>query len=159
MNEPIRLTVNGEPQELSVAGDKTLLWVLREELEMTGTKGACLEGECGSCTVLLDGISVNACLVLANQADGQSVVTIEGLAPSADQLSPIQQAFLDGGGFQCGFCTAGFLVQLTALLAEDGSPTSDAIRHGLEGNLCRCTGYLKIIEAALAASARIRGTV
>jgi carbon-monoxide dehydrogenase small subunit len=159
MNEPIRLTVNGEHQELSVAGDKTLLWVLREELELTGTKGACLEGECGSCTVLLDGISVNACLVLANQADGQSVVTVEGLAPGGDKLSPIQQAFIDGGGFQCGFCTAGFLVQLTALLAEDDSPTSDSIRHGLEGNLCRCTGYLKIIEAALAASERIRGTM
>jgi aerobic carbon-monoxide dehydrogenase small subunit len=147
----LRLTVNGDACDLPVDAHRTLLWVLREGLGLTGTKEACAEGECGACTVLMDGKSVNACLVLALQAEDADVVTIEGLAVDG-RLHRVQEAFVRHSGLQCGFCTAGMIMQATALLAEHPAPTEAEVRHGLEGNLCRCTGYAKIVAAILAAA-------
>jgi len=155
-------TVNAEPVQLDVPGMRRLLDVLRVELALTGTKEGCGEGECGACTVLLDGLAVNACLVPICQVDGSSVDTVEGLAPAAsgsgglgagDRLDPLQAAFLETGGAQCGICTPGMLMTARAYLDAGGGPDDDAIREAIAGNLCRCTGYTKIIEAiALAAS-------
>ncbi len=151
----IRLTVNGKPFEREVDAETRLLDLLREGLHLTGTKEGCGEGECGACTVLIDGRPVNSCLVLAPQADGADVLTIEGVA-DGDQLHPIQQAFVDAGGVQCGFCTPGFIMSTYALLRDTPDPTDDEIRSALEGNLCRCTGYGKIVEAVQLAAARMR---
>ena len=142
----IRLTVNGRQHECEVDAQTRLLDLLREDLALTGTKEGCGEGECGACTVLIDGRAVNSCLVLAVQADGKTVLTIEGLA-DGEALHPIQQAFVETGGVQCGFCTPGFIMSTYALLQENPSPSDNEILTALEGNLCRCTGYTKIVEA------------
>jgi len=151
----IRFTVNGRPVERETDAETRLLDLLREDLALTGTKEGCGEGECGACTVLVDGRAVNSCLVLAPQVDGKSVLTIEGLAPG-ETLHPVQQAFVDKGGVQCGFCTPGFIMSTVALLQENPDPTDEEILTALEGNLCRCTGYTKIVEAVRAAAERMR---
>jgi len=151
----IRLTVNGRQHECEVDAQTRLLDLLREDLALTGTKEGCGEGECGACTVLIDGRAVNSCLVLAVQADGKTVLTIEGLA-DGEALHPIQQAFVETGGVQCGFCTPGFIMSTYALLQENPSPSDDEILTALEGNLCRCTGYTKIVEAVRTAAERMR---
>jgi aerobic-type carbon monoxide dehydrogenase small subunit (CoxS/CutS family) len=147
----IALTVNAVDRSVEVAVHHTLLDVLRDDLALTGTKECCLVGECGACTVLVDGRSVDSCLVLAVEADGASVTTVEGLA-TGDRLHPIQQAFLESGAAQCGFCIPGQLVSAAALLAESPHPTRAEVEEGLAGNLCRCAGYEQIMEAVLAAS-------
>jgi len=152
----IRLKINGLALELEVKPWATLLDTLREDLGLTGTKEGCGQGECGACTVLMDGKPVNACLILAMEAQGKEIVTIEGLA-SGDELHPIQQAFVDRGGMQCGFCTPGMILSAKALLDENPDPTDEEIRKGLEGNFCRCTGYTKIIESIRVAAERMKG--
>ena len=149
----IELTVNGEAREADVWPGESLLYALRERLGLPGSKNACEQGECGSCSVLLDGTLVCACLVLAPQADGHAVVTVEGLADE-DVLHPVQAAFVEAGAVQCGFCTPGLVVATADLLVRVPSPTDDEIREALSGNLCRCTGYAKIFDAVrLAAGA------
>jgi len=154
MTDPRRidLTVNGRARSIGVMPHHTLLEVLREDLDLTGTKECCLVGECGACTVLVDGVSVDSCLMLGVEADGTSVTTVEGLA-TGDRLHPLQLAFLDAGAAQCGFCIPGQLVAARALLAETPHPTRAEIEEGLAGNLCRCAGYQQIIEAVFAAAA------
>jgi carbon-monoxide dehydrogenase small subunit len=147
----IHLTVNNQPYRLIVPPWRTLLEVIREDLGLTGTKEGCGLGECGACTVLIDGRAVNSCLVLATEADGREITTIEGLA-DGDKLHPIQQAFVDHGGLQCGFCTPGMIMSAKALLDENPHPTEEEIKQGIAGNLCRCTGYAKIIESIKAAA-------
>jgi carbon-monoxide dehydrogenase small subunit len=142
----LRMLVNGKPVEVPVEPTWTLLRVLREELRLTGTKKGCGQGDCGACTVLLDGQAVNACLVLALQANSKSVETIEGLG-TPEKLHPLQKNFIQHGAVQCGFCTPGMLMSASALLREKSNPTIDEIKRGLSGNLCRCTGYSKIIKA------------
>jgi carbon-monoxide dehydrogenase small subunit len=142
----ITLTVNGERHEADLWGGESLLTLLRDTLELPGSKNACEQGECGSCSVILDGALVCACLVLAAQADGHEVVTVEGLA-DGDELHPVQQAFVEAGAVQCGFCTPGLVVAVTDLLARAPEPSDDEIREALSGNLCRCTGYAKIFDA------------
>jgi carbon-monoxide dehydrogenase small subunit len=142
----IRLTVNGELVEVDVWGGESLLFTLRERLGLPGSKNACEQGECGSCSVLLDGVLVCACLVLAAQADGHEVATVEGLA-EGEELHAVQQAFVETGAVQCGFCTPGLVVATVDLLARNPQPTDDEIREALSGNLCRCTGYAKIFDA------------
>ena len=149
----IRLTINGEPREADVWAGESLLAALRDTLELPGSKNACEQGECGSCSVLLDGDLVCACLVLAAQADGHEVTTVEGLR-SADGLHKVQQAFVEAGAVQCGFCTPGLVVATAALLERNPSPSEDVIREELSGNLCRCTGYAKIFDAVRLAAAR-----
>jgi carbon-monoxide dehydrogenase small subunit len=147
-------TVNGERREVDdVRGEESLLFTLRERMGLPGSKNACEQGECGSCTVYLDGSAVCACLVAAGQAEGREVVTVEGLA-DGDVLHPVQQAFVDAGAVQCGFCTPGLIVATVDLLKRNASPSEDEIREALSGNLCRCTGYAKIFDAVrMAASA------
>jgi carbon-monoxide dehydrogenase small subunit len=145
------MTVNGRERAVDVAPHHTLLDVLRNDLRLTGTKECCLVGECGACTVLLDGQNVDSCLVLAAEADGTTITTVEGLASSA-ALHPVQQAFLETGAVQCGFCIPGQLVSAAALLAGNPHPSRAAVEEGLAGNLCRCAGYEQIIEAVLAAA-------
>ena len=142
----ISFTLNGKPQELDVPPNMTLLDLLREEIGLTGTKRGCDAGECGACTVLLDGRAVNSCLVLAPQVAGREVVTVEGLAPLG-ALRPLQEAFLDHGAVQCGFCTPGMLMSAKDLLDHTTKPTEKEIREAISGNLCRCTGYQQIVEA------------
>ena len=142
-----RLTVNDARVEVDVPGMRRLLDVLREDLALTGTKEGCGEGECGACTVLLDGAPVDSCLVPICQADGTTVATVEGLAPHPDALDPLQQAFLETGGAQCGICTPGILMAARAYLDAGGGPADETIREAIAGNLCRCTGYTKIVEA------------
>jgi aerobic carbon-monoxide dehydrogenase small subunit len=142
----IGLTVNGERLETDVWAGESLLYVLRERLGLPGSKNACEQGECGSCSVLLDGKLVCACLVLAAQADGHELVTVEGLGEGGE-LHPVQAAFAETGAVQCGFCTPGFVVATADLLARIPSPSDDEIREALSGNLCRCTGYAKIFDA------------
>jgi aerobic carbon-monoxide dehydrogenase small subunit len=142
----IELTVNGEQREADVWAGESLLFALRESLGPPGSKNACEQGECGSCSVLLDGTLVCACLVLAAQADGHEVVTVEGLAEDGD-LHRVQEAFVEAGAVQCGFCTPGLVVATADLLAHNPRPTEDEIREALSGNLCRCTGYSKIFDA------------
>ena len=146
-------TVNGEPVEVEVTGMRRLLDVLREDLGLTGTKEGCGEGECGACSVLVDGAVVDACLVPASQVRGASVRTVEGLAADG-RLGTLQQAFLETGGAQCGICTPGMLLAGEAFLASGDEPTDDNIREAIAGNLCRCTGYTKIIEAIALAAER-----
>ena len=147
----IRLTVNGEPREADVWEGESLLFALREHMALPGSKNACEQGECGSCSVLLDGVLVCACLVLAAQADGHEVVTVEGLAENG-RLSRVQEAFAEGGAVQCGFCTPGLVVATADLLRRIPEPSEDEIREALSGNLCRCTGYAKIFDAVRAAA-------
>ena len=150
----LELVANGEPQSVDgVWEGESLMYVLRERLELPGSKNACEQGECGSCSVLLDGKLVCACLVLAAQADGHDVVTVEGLA-GEDGLHAVQEAFVATGAVQCGFCTPGLVVAVADLLARTPSPTDDEIREALSGNLCRCTGYAKIFDAVRLAAER-----
>jgi len=142
----ITLSINGEWESVDVPSQMTLLQMLRDKLARTGTKNGCMAGECGACTVLLDGEPVNSCMVLAVECDGARVVTIEGLAHDG-RLDPLQQALIDTGGVQCGFCTPGVLLSARALLDRSPHPGDDEIREALVGNLCRCTGYLRIVEA------------
>jgi carbon-monoxide dehydrogenase small subunit len=150
----VELRVNGHRHELLVEPRRTLTELLRDDLGLTGTKQGCGLGECGSCTVLLDGEPVSSCLVLAVQADGHDVVTVEGLA-RGDRLHPLQQAFVEHGAVQCGFCTPGMLLSAKALLDRKRRPTESEIRSALSGNLCRCTGYQKIVEAVGDAGRRL----
>jgi carbon-monoxide dehydrogenase small subunit len=149
----IALTVNGARREADLWGGESLLTLLRDTLELPGSKNACEQGECGSCSVLLDGELVCACLVLAAQADGHAVVTVEGLS-SGEALTTVQQAFVDAGAVQCGFCTPGLVVAVTDLLARTPDPSDDQVREALSGNLCRCTGYAKIFDAVRLAAER-----
>ena len=146
MDYCVKFCVNEEPVELTVSGSETLLHVLREKLGLTGTKEGCGAGECGACTVILDGQAVNACLVLAPEVNGKVVTTVEGLA-KGDELSPLQESFIDHAALQCGFCTPGMLMSAEAMLRENPNPTREQITHNMSGNLCRCTGYKKIVEA------------
>jgi len=153
----VDLTVNGERRQADdVWEGESLLYLLRERLGLPGSKNACEQGECGSCSVYLDGDVVCACLVAAGQAQGRDVVTVEGLATD-DELHPVQTAFLETGAVQCGFCTPGLLVAVHDLLARDPSPDDDTVREALAGNLCRCTGYEKILDAVRLAAERGRG--
>jgi len=147
----ITLTLNGELEALTVPSHMTLLQMIREELALTGTKNGCASGECGACTVMLNGEPVNSCMVLAVEADGAEIVTVEGLARDG-QLDPVQSALLAAGGVQCGFCTPGILIASRALLNRTPHPTADEIREALVGNLCRCTGYVRIVEGVKQAS-------
>ena len=147
----IQLTVNGEKCETDVWGGESLLFALREQLGLPGSKNACEQGECGSCSVLLDGTLVCSCLVLAAQADGHEVVTVEGVATDG-ALHKVQEAFVAAGAVQCGFCTPGLIVATVDLLEHTPSPSDDEIREALSGNLCRCTGYQKIFDAVRAAA-------
>jgi carbon-monoxide dehydrogenase small subunit len=148
-------TVNGERHEVDhVWEGESLLYVLRERMALPGSKNACEQGECGSCSVYLDGTLVCACLVLAGQAEGAEIVTVEGLAPGEGELHPIQQAYLEAGAVQCGFCTPGLIVATHDLLERTPDPSEPEIREALAGNLCRCTGYQKIFDAVRVAAAR-----
>jgi len=147
----LQCEINGEAIDLMVDPDETLYDVLRERLRLIGTKGACLEGECGSCTVLLDGKPVTACLIMAPQVADRVITTIEGLCQD-ERLHPVQESFIACGAVQCGYCTPGLIVSAAALLEEKPNPTAQEVREGLEGNLCRCTGYTKIIDAVLDAA-------
>ena len=153
MKQRIELKVNGEIYEVYVEPWKTLLDVLRDDIGLTGVKSGCEEGECGVCTVLVDGKAVNSCLILAPQAQGKEITTIEGLERK-EGLHPLQQAFVDHFAVQCGFCTPGMLLSAKALLDKNPHPTEEEVRVALSGNLCRCTGYVKIVEAVLAASGK-----
>jgi aerobic carbon-monoxide dehydrogenase small subunit len=148
----VAVSINGEHQELALEPYRSLLDVLRNEVGLTGTKKGCDVGDCGACTVLLDGKPVNSCLVLGVEVGGCEVVTIEGLQPDPDHLHPLQEAFMLHGGAQCGFCTPGFIMMAKALLDENPHPTEDEIRFGIAGNICRCTGYTKIVTAIQAAA-------
>jgi aerobic carbon-monoxide dehydrogenase small subunit len=150
----IELTVNGELREADVWPGESLLFALREQIGLPGSKNACEQGECGSCSVLLDGSLVCACLVLAAQADGHEVVTVEGLGVDG-ALHPVQEAFVEAGAVQCGFCTPGLVVAAAALLEESPAPSDDEVREALSGNLCRCTGYQKIFDAVRLAAVRL----
>jgi carbon-monoxide dehydrogenase small subunit len=146
------IKVNGRPRKINLAGAETLLDVLRDQLGLTGAKRGCNQGVCGSCTVLIDGLAARSCLCLAGLVGDADVITVEGLATDG-RLSPVQQAFVDAGAIQCGFCMPGMVVAATALLAENPRPNDEQIREGLAGNLCRCSGYVKVIEAVRNAAA------
>src|SRR4029434_1564607 len=152
----ISFTLNGEPAEVAFAPHKTLLEVLREDLALTGTKHGCELGECGTCTILVDGKSILSCLMLGLEAEGRDVETIEGMA-EGNELHPLQETFADTGAAQCGYCSPGFLLAAKELIEKSPKPTRDEIREALSGNLCRCTGYIKIYEAVELAAARMRG--
>ena len=150
----ITVTVNGAAEQLAVPSNMTLLQMLREKLALTGAKNGCEAGECGACTVLVDGEPVNSCLMLAIEADGHEILTVEGLAPEG-QLSPLQQAFVEHNAVQCGFCTPGMLLSAHALLHRNPDPTEAEIQEALVGNLCRCTGYVRIIQAVKTAATKL----
>jgi carbon-monoxide dehydrogenase small subunit len=152
MKRTLSFILNGESIEVEIEPHLTLLQLLRDKLELTGTKEGCGMGECGACTVLLDGKTVNSCIFPALEAEGKKVTTIEGLTDAQGNLHSIQKAFVDYGAIQCGFCTPGMVLSAKALLDECPKPTEEEIRHGIAGNLCRCTGYLQIIQAIKAVS-------
>ena len=152
----ISLTLNGEKRELEVEPYRSLLDTLRNDAGLTGTKKGCDVGDCGACTVIVDGKPLCACLMLGIEADGKDVVTIEGIQPAPDRLHPLQEKFMQLGGAQCGFCTPGMIVMAKALLDENPNPSEDEIRFGIAGNICRCTGYTKIVEAIQAAAREIK---
>jgi carbon-monoxide dehydrogenase small subunit len=156
MKKLITLTVNDTEYEVAVAPNKTLTQVLREDLNLLGTKEGCGVGDCGACTVILDGKPVNSCLVLAVQASGSRIKTIEGVA-HGDSLHPVQETFVELGAIQCGFCTPGMILSATSLLEKNPHPTEQEVRQALSGNLCRCTGYQKIVEAVQEASRIMKG--
>ncbi len=158
MTHTIRMRVNGKDYTLDVPSQRLLLDCLRYNLGLTGTKEGCSVGVCGACTVLMDGQMISSCLALAVFADGKDIITVEGLAQE-DRLHPVQQAFIDYGGFQCGICTPGMVVAAKALLDEQPNPTEDEVKEWMMGNLCRCTGYYKIIESIQGAAARMHGGV
>lgn len=145
----VTLNVNEEEYDIAIAPNKTLLDVLRNDLELTGTKESCGEGACGSCTVLVNGLPIRSCLTLAAEVQGAKILTIEGLATEAGGLDRLQQAFIDHGAVQCGFCTNGMLLSAKALLNHNPNPTEAEVREGISGNICRCTGYQKMVEAIL----------
>ena len=157
MKQVIRATINGEARELAVEPYRSLLDVLRNEAGLTGTKKGCDVGDCGACTVILDGKPVNSCLVLGVEVKNCEIVTIEGLQPGPDRLHPLQENFIKYGGAQCGFCTPGVIMMAKALLDENPDPTEAEIRFGLAGNICRCTGYTKIVEAIQATARQLNG--
>jgi carbon-monoxide dehydrogenase small subunit len=157
MKQMLTLRVNGITHELAVDPWRTLNEVLRDDLNLTGTKLGCGSGDCGACTVLVDGRSVSSCLTLAASVDGKEITTVEGLAPSGNELHPVQEAFVEEGAIQCGFCTAGMEMSAVFLLGRNPSPGEEEIRAGLSGNLCRCTGYNQIVEAVAAAAAKMKG--
>ena len=148
----ITLSVNGEEYDLYIPPNRTLLEVLREDLELTGTKESCGEGVCGSCTVLCDGLPVRSCITLAAEVEGAEITTVEGLKLENNELDPLQQAFIDRGAVQCGFCTPGVLMTARAYLNNNPQPTEASIRKAISGNICRCTGYTKIVEAIMDAA-------
>ena len=148
----VSLTVHGAREYVQVEAYVTLLTLLRERLGLTGAKNGCSAGECGACTVLMNGEPVNSCLVLAVEAEGAEIITVEGLAPAPDQLDPLQAAFVEHSAVQCGFCTPGMLISARALLERNPHPDQEEIKDALRGNLCRCTGYVRIIEAVEAAA-------
>jgi aerobic carbon-monoxide dehydrogenase small subunit len=153
----VRLTVNGDEREADVWAGSSLLFMLREHLGLPGSKNACEQGECGSCSVWMDGELVCSCLVLAAQAEGAEVRTVEGLSDGGGGMHPVQRAFVEAGAVQCGFCTPGLVVAVADLLEHDSDPDDATIREALSGNLCRCTGYQKIIDAVHLAAARTAG--
>jgi carbon-monoxide dehydrogenase small subunit len=155
MKKKIRVTLNGKRTELDVPTHRLLLDLLRDEIGLTGTKEGCGTGDCGACTVLLNGKPVNSCLIFSGELDGADVVTIEGLK-IGPELHPVQQAFIQDGGVQCGYCTSGMLMMSKALLDENPDPSEEEIRFAISGNLCRCTGYAKIVKAVQDAAAELR---
>ncbi|MHA1158250.1 MAG: (2Fe-2S)-binding protein [Alphaproteobacteria bacterium] len=154
----VTATINGDQQEFLCEADETLLDVLRDNLGLTGSKEGCSSGDCGACSILLDGRLVNACLVLAAEVDGQTVETVEAMADGA-HLHPLQKSFLEQAGLQCGICTPGILIAAKALLKRNPDPSESEVRYWLAGNLCRCTGYDKIVRSVLDAAATMRGTI
>ena len=152
----VTLLVNGEPHELAIAPWRTLAEVLRDDLRLTGTKVGCETGDCGACTVLLDGRTVTSCLTLAIEAEGRAITTIEGVAPSGTELDPLQESLVANGAVQCGYCTPGMVLSARHLLSRNAAPTEPEIRQALSGNLCRCTGYEKIVQAIAAVAAERR---
>jgi carbon-monoxide dehydrogenase small subunit len=152
MRQKLSFTLNGDRVEAEIETHWTLLQLLRDHLEMTGTKEGCGKGECGACTVILDGRAINSCLYPAMEVEGKEVLTIEGLADAEGTLHPMQKAFVDHGAIQCGFCTPGMVMSAKALLDENPKPSEEEIRMAIAGNFCRCTGYIQIIEAIKAAS-------
>ncbi len=157
MKQDIELKVNGDGYKVQVDTRRTLLEVLREQLGLTGTKEMCNKGDCGACTVILDGKAVLSCMMLAVEADGKEITTIEGLAGAGHKLHPIQQAFVDRGAIQCGYCTPGFIMSAKALLDRTNEPTVDEIKGAISNHICRCTGYVQIIEAIQAAAKEMAG--
>jgi len=151
----IQLKINGETYQVTVKVNETLLDVIRDKLDLTGTKKGCDTGDCGACTVLLEGKPINSCLVLAIEADGKEILTIEGLAKNG-KLHPLQEAFIKEGAVQCGYCTPGMIMSAKALLDENPNPTEEDVKKAIAGNLCRCTGYVKIVKAILAAAEEMR---
>ena len=156
MKKVIHFHLNGHDVSAEVESHRMLLHVLRDVFEMTGTKEGCGQGECGACTVLIDGLSVNACLYPAFEVEGKTVTTVEGLIGEGNRLHPIQEAFVENGGVQCGFCTPGMIMSAKALLDENAHPTETEIREGIAGNLCRCTGYVQIVESIKQAAEKLR---
>jgi carbon-monoxide dehydrogenase small subunit len=152
----IKFVLNGKSYELKIQPWRTLLEVIREDLKLTGTKEGCGQGECGSCAVIMGGKTVNSCLVPAMEADGQEIITIEGLADGED-LHPIQDAFVEHAGMQCGFCTSGMIISAKSLLDRNPDPSLEEIKEGISGNFCRCTGYTKIVESISAAAEMMKG--
>lgn len=157
MKKAISFVLNGNDMEMEIEPYWTLLELVREELEMSGTKYGCGSGECGACTVLVNGKAVNSCLFPAMEINGASVTTIEGLSKPSGELHPLQTAFMEQGAVQCGYCTPGMIISAKTLLDENPNPTEDEIRHALAGNFCRCTGYVQIVDAVKAASHAITG--
>lgn len=153
---PVSLNINGQVENLEIAPHRTLLEVIREDLQLTGTKSGCEDGTCGACTVILDGKPVRSCLVLAAEAEGKKILTIEGLS-RGEELHPLQETFVNYGAVQCGFCATGMILTAKALLDTNLNPSEEEIRKAISGNLCRCTGYTKIVEAIAAAAQRLKG--
>jgi len=156
MKKKIQIEVNGDPYELEVENRRTLSEVIRDDLKLLGTKKMCDMGECGSCTVIMDGEAVPSCLILAVDADGKKIQTIEGVARGMT-LDPIQEEFIQRGAIQCGFCTPGMVLTAKAFLAKNPRPTEEEVKQAISGNLCRCTGYVRIVEAIMASAERLRG--
>lgn len=156
MKHLINLKVNGDEYTVACESSRTLNEVLREDIGLTGTKLGCSDGDCGACTVMIDGTSVSSCLTLAVSCERKEITTVEGLAKSGDELHPIQEAFIEKGAIQCGFCTAGMEMSALNLLSKNSSPTEQEIRTAISGNLCRCTGYYKIVEAIDSAAEKMR---
>src|SRR4030067_63158 len=152
---PVSLNINGRVEMLEIAPQRTLLEVIRDDLQLTGTKCGCVEGTCGACTIFLKGVPVRSCLLLAAEVQGREIVTIEGLS-DGEKLHPVQEAFVKLGGTQCGFCTPGMILTAKALLDKNPSPAESEVRQAISGNLCRCTGYTKIVESVMAPSAEAR---
>ncbi|HID16405.1 MAG TPA: (2Fe-2S)-binding protein [Candidatus Atribacteria bacterium] len=152
----IQFTINGEHRECEIRGDERLIDLIREDLGLTGTKEGCGQGECGACTVLLDGVPIVSCLTLAIKVDKREITTIEGVSKEG-HLHPVQEALIEKGAVQCGFCTPGMVMSLIPFLSKNENPTREEVRRAIEGNLCRCTGYEKIIDAALYADEKMRG--